>query len=102
MAFAYFSPVRGCALFVAFPFNYLVCLAWFIQDRWARLAAAESWIEQEIRERQQKIRPIEHQAQHQALLIRIEVLTDRLNKSTNELLQLKQSVDSSNRTTNHD
>lgn len=86
MAFAYFSAVRGCALFVAFPFNFLVSLAWCIQDRWARLAMAESWIEQEIRVRQQKIRERPDPAQ----LIRIEVLSDRLSNRTNEFLQLKQ------------
>jgi hypothetical protein len=51
MAFSYYSIERDECLFVAFPLNLLVALAWWIQDRWARKANAPSWIEREVRAR---------------------------------------------------
>ena len=47
MAFAYYSAMRNRTLFVAFPLNLLVALAWWAQDKCAR----HSWIENEIRRR---------------------------------------------------
>ena len=51
MAFAYYSIERNEAVFVAFPLNLAVSLAWWIQDSWARKANAPSWIENETRRR---------------------------------------------------
>lgn len=51
MAFSHYSARRNLYLFVAFPLNLLVTAAWWLQDRWARHANADSWIERELRER---------------------------------------------------
>jgi len=51
MAFAYQSWERDDAVYVAFPLNLLVSLAWWVQDKWAKKANAPSWIEREIRQR---------------------------------------------------
>jgi hypothetical protein len=51
MAFGYYSVVRNQILWVAFPLNLIVGLAWWIQDRWARAANAPSWIEREVQAR---------------------------------------------------
>ncbi len=48
MAFAVYSAKRDKQLFVAFPLNYVVALAWWLNDRWATAATAESWIEREV------------------------------------------------------
>jgi hypothetical protein len=60
MALAYYSAERKKTLFVAFPFNLLIALAWWIQDRWARAAHESSWIDREaearIHERAKRIR----------------------------------------------
>ena len=47
MAVAYYSVQRDKILFVAFPLNLLVAAAWWLQDRWARVANAPSWIDRE-------------------------------------------------------
>ena len=51
MAFAYYSARRNECLFVAYPLNFLVALAWWIQDRWARHTGNPSWIEREVERR---------------------------------------------------
>jgi hypothetical protein len=51
MAFAYYSAERNSFLFVIYPFHFLVALAWWIQDRWARHTHHPSWIENEVRHR---------------------------------------------------
>lgn len=56
MAHAYYSAERNEYLFVAFPVNLLVVLAWWVQDAWARKAGAPSWIEREVRRRDTEAR----------------------------------------------
>jgi len=51
MAFSHYSAERNECLFVAFPFNFAVALAWWIQWKWATAACRPSWIEVEIRKR---------------------------------------------------
>ena len=51
MALAFYSASRNRMLFVAFPLNYIVALAWWAQDKWARKANAPSWIDNEVENR---------------------------------------------------
>ncbi|WP_395739297.1 hypothetical protein [Prosthecobacter sp.] len=51
MAFAFYTARTNRALFVLFPFHYLIALAWWIQDKWAKAALAPSWIDQEVEHR---------------------------------------------------
>jgi hypothetical protein len=51
MAFAYYSAVRNQCLFVIYPFHFIVAIAWWIQDRWARHTGNPSWIENEVEAR---------------------------------------------------
>jgi hypothetical protein len=51
MCAAYYSTIRNRVLYVAFPLNLAVALAWWVEDRWARAANAPSWIEREVRAR---------------------------------------------------
>lgn len=51
MAFAFYSCMRNQCCYVAFPFNLLVALAWWMQDKWAHAANAPSWIEREVNDR---------------------------------------------------
>jgi hypothetical protein len=54
MAFAFYSVERNRYLYVAFPFNLMIAAAWWLQDKWAVKANAESWIEREVRARQRR------------------------------------------------
>lgn len=54
MAFTCYSCMRNEYLWVAFPLNLLVSVAWWAQDRWARAACAPSWIEREVQARQDR------------------------------------------------
>ena len=51
MAFAFYSCMRNQFCYVAFPFNLLVTVAWWIQDKWAQKANEPSWIEREVEAR---------------------------------------------------
>jgi hypothetical protein len=51
MARAFYSIARNKTLFVVFPLNLLIALAWWIQDIWARAAHAPSWIDREVEAR---------------------------------------------------
>lgn len=42
---------RDRTLFVAFPFNYPVCLAYRFNDRWCRYRFQESWIDRIVKAR---------------------------------------------------
>jgi hypothetical protein len=57
MAASFYSCARNRILYVAFPLNLIVTLAWWVQDRWAKSANAPSWIETEVRRR------VEHRVQ---------------------------------------
>lgn len=48
MAFGCYRALTDQILWVAFPLNLAVALAWRIQDLWARAARSPSWIEQEV------------------------------------------------------
>lgn len=51
MFYCRYSAQRNQYLFVVPPINLIVLLAWWVQDRWARAANADSWIELEVMER---------------------------------------------------
>lgn len=51
MAFSHYSAERNLFLWVAFPLNLAVSVAFWIQDQWARAANAPSWIEREVQAR---------------------------------------------------
>ena len=51
MAYGYYDIMRNKIVWVAFPLNLIVSLAWWVQDRWARAACAPSWIEREVQSR---------------------------------------------------
>lgn len=56
MALAFYSFPRNQCLFVVFPLNLIIALAWWIQDRWARVAQAPSWIDREVERRAERER----------------------------------------------
>jgi hypothetical protein len=68
MAFAYYSAERNEMLFVAYPCNYLVGIAWWLQDKWSAHALAESWIEAEIKRRTNDERNSWHNVKEHATL----------------------------------
>lgn len=51
MMFTVYRASRHQALFAIPPLNYLIALAWYLQDKWARAANAPSWIEREVADR---------------------------------------------------
>jgi hypothetical protein len=63
MAFSHYSAERNQLLFVAFPLNFAVSLAWWIQCKWAIYACSPSWIENEIRRRVKLERSLERVSQ---------------------------------------
>lgn len=52
---AYYSAVRNQFLMVAWPFNYFVLFAWWVNQVWRSYTVAESWIDKEI-ERRSKLK----------------------------------------------
>lgn len=59
MAFAYYSARRNKCLFVAYPLNFIVALAWWAQDLWARHTGNPSWLEREVEARTEQRREIQ-------------------------------------------
>jgi hypothetical protein len=57
MCLAYYSVERNQELYVVPPLNLLIAVAWWAQDKWARHAHRSSWIEEELRRRNQTFGP---------------------------------------------
>ena len=53
MAFTVYVAERNKLLFVAFPLNLAVALAYWLNDQWAKRALARSWIDEEVERRVQ-------------------------------------------------
>ena len=60
MMFGVYRANRNQALFAIPPLNLLIALAWWVQDRWARVANAPSWIEREVEDRIEQRRKNEY------------------------------------------